>query len=125
MKSRRPTRAKALAASVAAAIVSIAAAPSAAVAADAQSLAGIHWWGYYDYNVVDAAPAQMLDSAQLVNGVPYGGWNMEVINTHGPAWQNAGFFQPLYADLYANKKITPITRLEYEYGKTVPSPTTI
>ena len=67
----------------------------------------------------------MLDSTQLVNGVPYGGWDMEVINTHGPAWQNAPFFQPLYSDLYANKKITPITRIEYEYGKTVPSPTTI
>ena len=125
MKSRRLAWAKAIAACVAAATVSIAGAPSPALAADANSLAGIHWWGYYDYNVVDAAPAQMLDSTQLVNGVPYGGWDMEIINTHGPAWQNAPFFQPLYADLYANKKITPITRIEYEYGKTVPSTTTI
>lgn len=122
---RRPARAKAIAASVAATILAIAAVPSPAVAADAQSLTGIHWWGYYDYGVVDTAPAEMLDSQQLVNGLPYGGWNTEVINTHGPAWQNAPFFQPLYADLYANKKITPITRIEYEYGKTVPSPTTI
>jgi hypothetical protein len=110
---------------VAAVIAIAASATSASFAADANSLAGIHWWGYYDYNVIDSAPAQILDSQQLVNGVPYGGWDMEIINTHGPEWQNAPFFQPLYADLYANKKITPITRIEYEYGKTVPSPATI
>src|SRR5687768_9484496 len=123
MKSvRRRAWAKAICAAV---VTTLLTAAAPARAADANSLAGIHWWGYYDYGVVDAAPAQMLDSTQLVNGQPYGGWDMEVINTHGPAWQNAGFFQPLYADLYANKKITPITRLEYEYGKTVPSPSTI
>src|SRR5436853_2877921 len=81
---------------------------TAAFAADANSLVGIHWWGYYDYGVVDSAPAQMLDSQQLVNGQPYGGWDLEIINTHGPVWQNAPFFQPLYSDLYLNKKITPI-----------------
>ena len=106
-----------------AAVVTTSALP--AFAADAQSLVGIHWWGYYDYGVVDAAPAQMLDSQQPLNGQPYGGWDLEVINTHGPVWQNAPFFQPLYSDLYNNKKITPISRIEYEYGKTVPSPTTI
>jgi hypothetical protein len=93
--------------------------------AEPQSLAGIHWWGYYDYGVVDAEPAQLLDSQTIVNGQPWGGWDMEIINTNGPAWQNAPFFQPLYSDLYLNKKITPITRVEYEYGKTVPSPATI
>ena len=50
---------------------------------------------------------------------------MEVINTHGPRGRTPPFFQPLYSDLYNNKKITPITRIEYEYGKTVPSPSTI
>src|SRR5207249_3455660 len=25
---------------------------SPAIAADSNSLAGIHWWGYYDYNVI-------------------------------------------------------------------------
>ena len=93
--------------------------------ADSNSLAGIHWWGYYDYGVVDSAPAAMLDSTTIVNGQPYGAWNLEVINTHGPVWQNAPYFQPLYNDLYNNKKVTPITRVEYEYGKTVPSPSTI
>src|SRR5262245_31712129 len=80
------------------------------LAADSQSLVGIHWWGYYDFGVVDSAPATMLDSQQLVNGQPYGAWNLEVINTHGPVWQNAPYMQPLYNDLYNNKKVTPITR---------------
>src|SRR2546423_548424 len=96
-----------------------------AFAADAYSLAGIHWWGYYDYNVIDPEPAQLLDSTTIVNGQPWGGWDLEIINTHGPAWQNAPFFQPLYNDLYVNKKVSPITRVEYQYGMTVPSPTTI
>ena len=99
--------------------------PPRALAADPQALTGIHWWGYYDYNVVDAAPAVMLDSQQSFNAVPYGGWDLEVVNTHGPVFQNASYFQPLYNDLYANKKISPITRVEYQYGTTVPSPATI
>lgn len=86
---------------------------------DASSLAGIHWWGYYDYGVVDEAPADFLNSRA------YGAWNTEIVNTHGPAFQQAGFYQPLYNDLYADKNVTIITRVEYEYGKTVPSPTTI
>jgi hypothetical protein len=103
----------------------LAIAPSTASAADSQSLAGIHWWGYYDYGVVDSAPATLLDSTQTFNGQPYGGWDLEIVNTNGPTWQNAPFFQPLYSDLYQNKKITPITRVEYQYGMTVPSPSTI
>ncbi|MEA2735856.1 MAG: hypothetical protein QOE14_2307, partial [Humisphaera sp.] len=123
---RRRTLTRAIRAAAAAVVVTtMISTARPALAADSNSLAGIHWWGYYDYNVIDAAPAQMLDSTQLVNGQPYGGWDMEIINTHGPAWQNAPFFQPLYSDLYTNKKITPITRIEYEYGKTVPSPSTI
>ena len=72
-------------------------------AADSNSLAGIHWWGYYDYGVVDSAPVSMLDSTTIVNGQPYGAWNLEVINTHGPVWQNAPYFQPLYNDLYTTQ----------------------
>lgn len=88
-------------------------------AADSAGLAGIHWWGYYDYGVVDESPADLLNSRA------YGGWNTEVVNTHGPAFQQAEFYQPLYNDLYADKNVTIITRVEYEYGRTVPSPGTI
>ena len=99
-------------------------ASAAARAADADSLVGIHWWGLrpgtnsYSQGI-DPAPAQLLDS------VARGAWDVEVVNTHGPEWQRAAFFVPLYRDLYTNKNVSVVTRLEYEYGRTVPSPTTI
>jgi hypothetical protein len=87
--------------------------------ADSRALHGIHWWGYYDYGQVDPQPAMLMNTAAA------GGWNVEVVNTHGPAWQNPWFYEPLYRDLYQNRNVTLITRVEYEYGKTVPSPATI
>ena len=36
-----------------------------ALGADANSLAGIHWWGYYDYNVIDPEPAQVDAAARI------------------------------------------------------------
>jgi hypothetical protein len=92
---------------------------SDAPANDAGALHGIHWWGYYDYGVIDPQPAVLMNTAAN------GGWNVEVVNTHGPPWQNPWFYEPLYRDLYQNKNVSLITRVEYEYGKTVPSPATI
>src|SRR3954468_7328184 len=86
--------------------------PTVTMAADSGSLTGIHWWGYYDYNVIDSAPAAMLDSNVVENGKPVGAWDLEIVNTHGPEWQNAGFFQPLYNDLFNNKKVSLVTRVE-------------
>ena len=46
-------------------------------AADANSLAGIHWWGYYDYNVIDLAPRRCSTRAarqrRAVRRVEHGG----------------------------------------------------
>ena len=93
-------------------------------AADADALVGIHFWGLKDgtrsYSEgVDPTPGQMLDSRAR------GAWDVEVVNTHGDEWQKAPFFVPLYRDLYANKNTSIVTRLEYRYGQTVPSPSTI
>ena len=98
-------------------------AASAAHGADANSLVGIHWWGLQDgagsyYDGIDDAPAQMLDSTNR------GGWDVEVVNTHGPAFQQASFYEPLYNAL-PGKGVSTVTRLEYEYGTTVPSSSTI
>jgi hypothetical protein len=98
--------------------------PASARAADADTLVGIHFWGLKDgtrsYSEgIDEIPAQMLDSRAR------GAWDVEVVNTHGDEWQKAPFFVPLYRDLYTNKKTSIATRLEYRYGMTVPSPSTI
>jgi hypothetical protein len=98
--------------------------PARAFAADSDTLVGIHWWGLkpgtdsYSQGI-DPAPADLLDSRAR------GAWDVEVVNTHGVAWQKAPFFQPLYSDLYRNKNVSFVTRLEYQYGQTVPSPSTI
>jgi hypothetical protein len=96
----------------------------AAFAADAGTLVGIHQWGLADGKLdytqtIDPTPATMLDSRAR------GAWDVEVVNTHGDPWQQAGFFVPLYRDLYTNKNVSIITRVEYKYGQTVPAPATI
>src|SRR4051812_45494051 len=103
---------------------SVALIPASLRAADSDTPVGIHWWGLKDgagsfYDGINQDPANLLDS------VNRGGWDTEIINTHGDPWQQAAFFQPLYNDLYANKHISLITRVEYAYGTTVPSPATI
>jgi hypothetical protein len=95
-----------------------------AIAADESSLVGIHNWGLKDgtmshWDGVDDRPAQFLGSRT------HGAWDVEVINTHGEEWQKATFFQPLYNELYRNKNVSLITRIEYQYNRTVPSPTQI
>jgi hypothetical protein len=47
----------------------------------------------------------------------------EIANTHNEFWWSAGWLQPLYADLHANRNVTPITRINYKWGETVPAPT--
>lgn len=94
------------------------------LAADADTLVGIHQWGLKDGRLdysqeIDPVPAQMLDSRSR------GAWDVEVMNTHGDPWQQAGFFVPLYRDLYTNKNVSIVTRVEYRYGQTIPAPTTI
>lgn len=89
-------------------------------AADAGSLYGIHWWGYTQGTPIDTTPASLLSSAT------YGGWDVETILTHsGVSWWSASYFAPLYQDLHTNKNITVASRIDYNWGETVPAPTTL
>lgn len=96
-------------------IVSVLSVSSVAIAADANSLYGIHWWGYSG-GAVDNNPAVMLDS------VTNGGWDVETVITHSDPWWQPTYFVPLYAELSNNKNVSIITRIDYNWGETVPSP---
>jgi hypothetical protein len=91
--------------------------PAGAACADSPLLYGIHWWGYTPGQPIDTTPATLLDAPA------FGGWDLETIITHSAAWWRASHFAPLYADLRTNKNITLITRIDYNWGQTVPSPT--
>jgi hypothetical protein len=85
--------------------------------ADSPWLYGIHWWGYKQGEPVDNNPAVMLDCPA------YGGWDLETILTHDATWWAAAYFTPLYQNLYQSRNVTIITRIDYKWGETVPSPT--
>ena len=90
-------------------------AASSVVGADSNYLYGIHWWPW-DGTTVGTSAATMLDCPT------YGGWDVESVLTHAdPSW-GAGYFANLYADLYNNKNMTMITRIDYNWGETVPNP---
>lgn len=83
--------------------------------ADAQYLYGIHWWGYTNGQPVDQTPQTLLD-------VPtYSAWDLETILTHEAWWWQASYFTGLYQTLYS-WNVTPITRIDYTWGDTVPAP---
>lgn len=91
---------------------------SRSLAADAGSLYGIHWWGHdYVNSPTDPLPAQLLDSVQR------SAWDLEIVNTHNEFFWSAEWVRPLYTDLKTNKNVTPLTRINYQWGQTVPSPT--
>jgi hypothetical protein len=81
-------------------------------AADSDSLVGIHFWG--DRN--DAAPATLLDS------VARGGWDVEIVNTGNPEWNDVDVVNPLYQNFKTTYNVTPVTRLGLYWGKTLPAP---
>lgn len=86
-----------------------------AVSADSPWLYGIHWWGHWEGQPIDSTPGQLL-------GCPtYGGWTVETIITHSDYHWTAPFFLPLYQELYTNKNMSIITRIDYKWGETVPS----
>ena len=86
--------------------------------ADAPGLYGVHYWGYSGALPIDRAPAQLLD-------VPsFGGWDVEVANTthNTDVWWQPQWFQPLYNELH-RQNVSIITRLNYNWGETLPRPT--
>lgn len=80
-------------------------------------LYGVHWWGYTSGQPIDDGPADLLDCPA------YGGWACETVLTHSASWWSAAHFSPLYQDLHSNKNVSIMTRIDYDWGQTVPSPT--
>lgn len=85
--------------------------------ADSNYLYGIHWWPWNGSLPIDTTAATMLDCPT------YGGWDVESILTHSSPWWGAAWFTGLYAQLYTNQNMTIITRIDYNWGETVPAPT--
>lgn len=83
-------------------------------AADSPYLYGIHWWGYTPGQPVDAGACQLLDCNT------HAGWDVETVLTNGPSWWGPAHFAGLYTNLYGSKNTTIITRLDYDWGQTVP-----
>ncbi len=53
-----------------------------------------------------------------------GGWDTETIITHSAPWWRAGYFAGLYTSL-ASWNVSVITRIDYDWGQTVPAPATL
>ncbi len=101
---------------VGATIIAVCLPGSAVVRADSPYLYGIHWWGYTQGQGVDNVPCQMLDCTT------HGGWTVETVLTHSASWWGPAYFTGLYTDLYGNKNMSIITRIDYDWGQTVPAP---
>ncbi|MFH1777296.1 MAG: carbohydrate-binding protein [Candidatus Omnitrophota bacterium] len=86
------------------------------LAEDSRYLYGIHWWGYTEGQPVDDAPASLLDVPAC------SAWDVETVLTNSGWWWAAGYFTGLYQELYNNKNMTIITRVDYTWGDTVPAP---
>lgn len=77
--------------------------------AHGERLYGVHWWDF--------------DNGSHVGAGPDGGWSTETVITHSVPWWAAGYFQPLYQGVYNNHDAAILTRIDYNWGETVPSPT--
>jgi hypothetical protein len=84
--------------------------------ADSPYLYGIHWWGYDPDQALDTQPAALLDCPE------YGGWDVEIVLTHSEWGPQAAYYQPLYQKLYTQQNMSIITRIDYNWGQTVPAP---
>jgi Glycosyl hydrolase catalytic core len=81
---------------------------SPAVAAG-DRLYGVHWWDY---------------SSPSVGSGPRGGWEVETIITNSDPWWRAPYFAPLYQQVSTTHDAAIITRVDYNWGQTVPAPST-
>jgi hypothetical protein len=75
-----------------------------------EKLYGVHWW---DYNYPNAGAG------------PDGGWSVETIVTNSAPWWQAPFFVPLYQQVTTAHNAAIVTRIDYDWGQTVPAPTTV
>jgi hypothetical protein len=80
--------------------------------ADSDALVGVHFWGDRD----DNSPATLMDSTTR------GGYDLEIVNTGNPQWNDVDVVNPLYANLKNSYNVTPVTRLGYYWGNTLPVP---
>ncbi|MEQ9461506.1 MAG: hypothetical protein RIG82_11210 [Phycisphaeraceae bacterium] len=83
---------------------------TASSASAQDKLYGVHWWDY-DGNTAGAGTT--------------GGSSVETILTHSAPWWGAGYFAPLYQQATTQHHATMITRVDYNWGETVPSPTSL
>lgn len=75
-----------------------------------EKLYGVHWWNHVYPNA----------------GVgPTGGWSVETVLTNSASWWQGWYFQPLYQQLATTHQAQIITRVDYNWGETVPAPTTM
>jgi len=72
-----------------------------------ERLYGVHWWEY-------ANPT--------VGPGPQGGWSVETIVTESEVWWRAPWFVPLYQHVTTTYNAQIITRIDYNWGQTVPAP---
>ncbi len=76
--------------------------------ANGEKLFGVHWWDYDGNNAGQG---------------PIGGWTTETIVTHSAPWWQAPYFAPLFQQVHDQDGAGIITRIDYNWGETVPSPT--
>jgi hypothetical protein len=74
-----------------------------------ESLYGVHWWEY---------------SNQTVGSGPTGGWSVETVITNSAEWWQGSYFEPLYQQVTTTHNAEIVTRVDYNWGETVPAPTT-
>ncbi|RIK81885.1 MAG: hypothetical protein DCC67_07770 [Planctomycetota bacterium] len=77
-------------------------------AANGEKLYGVHWW---DYN-----------NGWQVGAGATGGWSVETVVTHSAPWWQAAFFRPLYDSVTTSHGAAIITRIDYDWGETIPAP---
>ena len=80
---------------------------STEIFAAGEKLYGVHWWEY-DRPTVGAGPQD--------------GWSVETVVTESDVWWHAWWFDALYQQATANYGAEFITRVDYNWGQTVPAP---
>jgi hypothetical protein len=73
-------------------------------------LYGVHWWDYTN---------------QAVGNGPQGGWSVETVLTNSDPWWQGWFFAPLYQQVNTTYDAEIVTRVDYQWGQTVPAPSTM